>query len=216
MRRNRHFTNLFSQKRPLYPLLVKQASLISQASLNLTYLVETSDVEKWQSFEREIKQIEREADAILTEIQEELFNMRYTPTERTQIQSISSLADDFMDAINGCAKSFLLYFPEKIDAPLVDICTYINSEALCFKTLVGYFQDLRDDVQKVLTQCDKISEFEHESDDAYDSYIGYIFTHEKDAIKIMKYKNIAEQLETTSDACKAISDNIRNLMLLYY
>lgn len=214
--RNRHFIKLFSENKPLYSLLSKQAALINQASVNLTYLVETNEVEKWQSFEREIKRLEREADAILTEIQEELFNIRYTPTERTQLQTIAALVDDFMDAINGCAKSFLLYFPEKIDIPLVDICSYINGEAQCFKNLISYFPEVKKNVQKILVQCDKISEFEHESDDAYDSYIGFIFTHEKDAIKIMKYKNIAEQLETTSDSCKAISDNIRNLMLLYF
>ncbi|MCF0174085.1 MAG: DUF47 family protein [Bacteroidales bacterium] len=213
---NRHFIKLFSSKKALYPLISQQAALIAQASLNLTYLVETNEVAKWQSFEAEIKQLERAADAILTEIQEELFNSRYTPKERTQLQSIAAQTDNFMDAIYGCAKSFLLYFPEKIDAPLVDLCTYINGEAQSLKTLIEYFQDIKDTSAKILMQCDKISEFEHESDDAYDSYIGYIFTHEKDAIKLMKYKNIAEQLEITSDACKEISDNIRNLMLLYF
>ena len=63
--------------------------------------------------------------------------------------------------------------------------------------------------------CDRITELEHAADDAYEEYIGEIFRNEKNAIELMKYKNLAEELELTTDSAKKVSDHIRKLLLRY-
>ena len=45
--------------------------------------------------------------------------------------------------------------------------------------------------------------------------MGYIFQNESDPIELMKYKNIAEVLEETSDTAKRISDTVRMILLKY-
>lgn len=215
MRPTRHFAKLFSEKKGLYPILRQQTALIEQASELLTYLVETTEVEKWQLYEREIKGFETQGDGLLTDYFTELFDHYFSPADRNQLQTLANLCDDFMDAINGCAKCFLLYLPEKIHTPVIDLCGYIHNEAEALCDLVSTFAHLDKDAQNLILQCDRITELEHLSDEAYEEYVALMFTKETDAVKLMKYKNIAEQLENTSDACKHISDHIRNMLLLY-
>ena len=64
-------------------------------------------------------------------------------------------------------------------------------------------------------QCERITELEHAEDDSFAEYIGYIFTNEKNAIEVMKYKNIAEAFETATDAAKTVSDSVRKIILRY-
>lgn len=215
MKASRHFAKLFSEKKGLYPILKQQTALIREAAQILTYTVETTEVEKWQLYEREIKNYETQADALMTEYFTELFDHYFSPEDRAQLQTIANLADDFMDAINGCAKCFLLYYPDKIHPQVGDLCGYIYDEADALCELIDTFSYAQKDAQNLILQCDRITELEHQSDESYEEYIALMFSKETDAVKLMKYKNIAEQLENTSDACKRISDHIRNMLLLY-
>ena len=64
-------------------------------------------------------------------------------------------------------------------------------------------------------QCDRITELEHAADDAYEEYIGFIFSKEQNAIELMKYKNIAETFEACTDAAKDVSDSVRKIIMRY-
>ena len=79
--------------------------------------------------------------------------------------------------------------------------------------------DLQDNVKanfsNLTLQCDRITELEHAADDAYEEYIGYVFHNEKNPIELMKYKNIAEMFESTTDAAKKVSDYVRKMLLRY-
>lgn len=75
--------------------------------------------------------------------------------------------------------------------------------------------DFCNNIDRISAQCDRITELEHLADEAYEEYVGYIFQNESDPIELMKYKNIAEVLEETSDTAKRISDTVRMILLKY-
>ena len=77
------------------------------------------------------------------------------------------------------------------------------------------FGDIRTNFSALSLQCERISELEHAADDSYEDFIGDIFQNEKNPIELMKYKNIAENLETTSDSAKKVSDHVRTILLSY-
>ena len=56
---------------------------------------------------------------------------------------------------------------------------------------------------------------EHAADDAYEDYIGFIFKNESNAIEVIKFKNIAEALESATDSAKSLSDAIRKVIYKY-
>ena len=65
-------------------------------------------------------------------------------------------------------------------------------------------------------QCDRITELEHAADDAFAEYIGFIFTKESNPIELIKYKNIVEAFEATTDAAKRVSDSVRKMIMRYF
>ena len=105
--------------------------------------------------------------------------------------------------------------PERIDSQLKDLAQYIRSETEAIMSIASMSGHLHENISQILIECDRITEIEHAADDAYEEYIGLIFTNEENPIELMKYKNIAETLEAATDAGKTVSDNIRKIILRY-
>lgn len=209
------FSRFSSQKHHYLPVFAQQATYLFQASGALCEMLETMDVSEWKRYEKEVKACEVQGDALLTEFYEHLYETILTSVRRSDIQNIAMNIDEFLDNINDCSKSVLLYRPKRIDPHLHDLAQYIYAEADAIRKLVSFLGDLKGNYMHIAVQCDRITELEHAADDTYAEYIDYIFTNEKDAIELMKYKNIAETLESATDAAKRISDNVRKFILRY-
>ena len=173
------------------------------------------DVSKWRLLEKEVKACEVQGDALLTEFHEQLYESIMTNILRSDMQTIAMGIDEFLDQINDSAKSILLYMPERIDLQIRDMAQYINAEADALKKMMGLLVDMKKNYAQIALQCERITELEHAADDSFAEYIGYIFTNEKNAIEVMKYKNIAETFEAATDAAKSVSDSVRKIILRY-
>ncbi len=209
------FKKLFRKPESATPLYIKQAECIQSAAVCLLQMMQTTDINEWYRLERQIKSYEVQADGLLTEIFENLYDSLQTPTGRSDMQTIAMAIDDFLDKINSSAKSIILYYPKRIDAQIEDLASYIKGSSDALVSMVRYFDNIRKNFTPINNQCDRIAQCEHEADETYEDYVGYIFQNESDAIELMKYKNIAEGLEETSDTAKRISDTIRMILLKY-
>ena len=197
------------------PSFVQQATYLQQAADALCRMTDTMDSSEWKVLEKEVKACEVQGDALLTEFYEQLYEKVITSIRRADLQTIALNIDELLDHINDSAKSILLYMPQRIDPQLRDLAQYIRAEADTIKSIASMLGDLRHNFSQISLGCDRITELEHAADDAYEEYIGYIFTQEKNAIELMKYKNIAETLEAATDAGKTVSANIRKIILRY-
>ena len=209
------FRRFFAKKRKYMPLFMKQAEYIKAASSTLVRMMQTTDKDEWFNCENMIKTYEVQADALLTEIYEDLYGQLIVPVSRTDLQTVAMSVDDFIDKINSSAKSILLYFPKRIDSQIEDMATYIMLSADALGDMIQYLSNFKKNFAQIISQCDRITELEHAADETYEEYVGYIFQNESDPIELMKYKNIAEALEETSDTAKRISDNVRMVLLKY-
>jgi hypothetical protein len=66
---------------------------------------------------------------------------------------------------------------------------------------------------KIVEAVKKIGKIETEADDLYHSAISSIFKKEKDAIELIKKKEIVEHLEQTTDRIQAVSHVLKTIML---
>lgn len=209
------FGRILAKQQHYLPVYAQQATYLLQASKALTQMMDSLDGAQWRRLEKEVKACEVQGDALLTELHEQLYENIFSRVRRSDIQSIAMSIDEFLDHVNDAAKSVLLYMPKRIDPQVKDLAQYIESEADAVKSLVSYLGDIRRNYSQIALQCDRITELEHAADDAYEEYVGFIFTNEKDPIELMKYKNIAEVLEAATDSAKRISDNVRRIALKY-
>lgn len=206
---------IFSNKTYDLPVFSQQTTFIKQASSALLEMSKTTDPVVWRRMEKEVKACEVQADALLPDFYEDLYKYVCSNSERADIQSLATRIDDFLDNINTSAKSFLLYGPERIDNQISDLVQFIFDEADALHCIMLLMRESKTNYSAISLQCDRITELEHAADEAYEDYIGWIFKNEKNAIELMKYKNIAEVLESTTDVGKQISDLVRKMILRY-
>ncbi len=215
MKIGKFLRRLIRPKQQYMPVFSRQATFLQQASEALCRMTETTDRSQWKLYEKEIKACEVQGDALLTEFHEQLYESLMTSVRRSDMQTIAMSIDEFLDHINDSAKSILLYVPARMDVQIRDLAQYINTEANALRTMMGLLDSPSRNYSQIMLQCDRITELEHAADDAFAEYIGYVFTHEQNAIEVMKYKNIAEAFEATTDAAKDVSDNVRKIVLRY-
>lgn len=210
------FIRRITGRRPHHvPVFSQQAAYLVQASRALAHMTDSEEHSQWRFYEREIKACEVQGDALLTELQEQLYEELMMASNRADLQALAMDIDVFLDHINDCGKSLLLYMPDRIDDQIRDMAQYIHAAAESLKLMMGLLADMKKNYAQISMQCDRITELEHAADDSFAEYIGYIFTNEKNAIEVMKYKNIAETFEAATDAAKVVSDTVRKMILRY-
>lgn len=210
------FLRRFTGRKPQFvPVFAQQANFLVQASKALLAMTETDDYAQWRKLEREVKACEVQGDALLSEFVEHLYEDFMTSVTRSDFQAVAIDIDSFLDHINDSAKSIILYNPRRIDSQIRDIAQYICSESEAIRTMIPYFANMKKNYSQILMQCERITELEHAADDSFAEFIGYIFSNESNAMDVMKYKNIAEAFESTTDAAKRMSDGVRKMLMRY-
>ncbi len=197
------------------PILLQQAEYVKSASAVLCEMVETNDENEWTRCEREIKQYEVKGDAMLSEFYSTFYETVIPSIHRDDLQTLSLNIDVFIDQINSAAKSLLLYKPETIGTQFMDIARYIDSAATAIQSIIKDLYNIHANFSLITHQCGVITELEHETDEVYEEYIAELFKEEKDAITLVKNKNMAEVFEATTDAAKDFADNVRMFQLRF-
>jgi len=211
----RSLSHLFHAKRDLTPVFTRQADLLCKASDLLLKMVSTTDQADWKYIQRDIKACEVQGDALLTEFREQLSERLMGSLGRTDLTTVAMSMDDCMDVIKDAAKAVLIYHPKQIDDQLQELVQIISSEARVLRELLPMLWHIRQKATEISLQCDRVTELEHAADDAYEDYIGYIFSQEEDFREMTKYKNLAELFEKATDSEKHVSDCVRLMVLRY-
>ncbi len=212
---SRTLRHLFHPKRDLTPVFTRQADFLCRSSETLTRMLSTMDTEQWKRYHREIHTLEVQGDALLTEFREMLAERLLGSLGRTELTRVAMSMDDCLDVIKDASKAVLIYHPKKIDSQLLDLAMIIRSEANALRDLLPLLWDIRNKATDISLQCDRVAELEHAADDAYEEYIGYIFSEEEDFREMTKYKNLAELFEKATDSEKHVADCVRLMVLKF-
>ena len=211
----RSLRHVFHQKQNLAPFFTRQADFLCQAAELLVRMIDSSDPEEWKRYHREIKAVEVQSDALLTEFRELMSEPLMGSLGRADMTTVAMSMDDCLDVIKDTSKAILIYHPKKIDSQLQDLAQLIRSEALVIRELLPMMWHIRKKASAISLQCDRVAELEHAADDAYEEYIGYIFSEEEDLREMTKYKNLAELFEKATDSEKHVSDCMRLMVLKF-
>ena len=202
-------------KHEYIPILIQQTDFLSKATSLLASMFASSDRDLWDQKEREIKSCEVQGDALLSEFHEMLSGGLVMKVNKLDLQSVSMAMDDCLDAIKDTAKAVQIYLPSHIDSQLEELSQIARSQSEALHDMIPLLYDIKKNVTAISLCCDRVTELEHTADEAYEEYIGFIFGNVNDVRELIKYKNLAEMLENTTDAHKKISDRVRNLLLNY-
>lgn len=211
----RTLRHLFDGKLDLTPFFTRQADLLCQSSDNLVRMLSSVDPEQWMRLQREVKACETQGDALLQDYREQLSERLLGSLSRSDLTTIAMSMDDCLDVIKDAAKAVQIYRPRKIDQQLQDLAQLISGEAHALRELLPMLWHIKEKATAISLQCDRVTEMEHAADDAYEEYIGFIFSEEEDIREMTKYKNLAELFEKATDSEKRVSDCIRLMVLRF-
>jgi len=187
---------------------LKQVALISEAARLLLEGVKTGNAQMADAAAK-IKTLEQQGDEVIHNIFTRLNQTFITPLDPEDIHSLSSHLDDVLDGLEDAAFRIVAYQLDPIPPVVVTICHLILD---CAKQLELAFEALEKN-QRLLEPCIEINSIEEEVDDIVRLAVKELFEKEKDAIQLIKLKEIYELLENTTDFCEDVADALQNVIV---
>lgn len=159
-----------------------------------------------------IKELETTGDGITHETLDALNRTFITPIDREDIHALSSKLDDILDLIDAAAHRLLGYRIAETTPDLVQHARMLIKPIETIKAALLLLDNMKHQ-ERILGLCREIRRLEHEADVIHHGAITRLFDHEKDPIRIMKLKEIYENLEEATDRCEDVADVIESVIL---
>jgi len=161
-----------------------------------------------------LKEIEHEADHITHQVYKRMHKMFLTPMDREDIYLLANKMDSVLDEVESAAVRMYL-FRMKAPAPELVKITGILGEAVAKIRKVVFSVRKKQDAALILSLCVEINTLENEADQLYRAAMVRLFEEEKDAIELIKVKDIIGRIETAVDNCEDVSNIIEGIVLKY-
>ncbi len=161
---------------------------------------------------RKIHDFEHKGDNVTHKIFAELNATFVTPFDREDIHILASALDDIMDYIDGSAARFVLYKLQECPKEMANLIEILHGSVMELQRGVSLLRDFRKsaELQKIL---EKVNEYENEADAVFERAIADLFEHEKNAVQIIKLKEIYVGLETATDKCEDAANVLESLLI---
>jgi len=212
MKLDKIFSFLAPKEGKFYPLFKDaSANLIVGAELLVEFMNEPSP-EKRDALGLKIKEAELVGDQIAKNLYKALNGTFITPFDREDIFSLIHDTDSVLDLIFGAAKETHLYKIKEIPQEFREMADAIYRASIEINTA---FNGLRDvlNLSKYKDNCHKIGEIEEHADDINHRYLAKLFDEEKDAIELIKKKDVIAALEKAVDRCDDVADILSSIII---
>ena len=209
---NSIFQYFIPKDKNFFPLF-EQASnnLINMAEL-LNKAVNTKNVEDRSEFFKEIENMEHIGDDITHQIYLELSKNFITPFDREDIHQLATAIDDVADYIHGSANRMLLYKVDIITEPIQKLAELILQAVTDLDKAVRELRNLKN-IRAIADSCVRINSIENQADYVFDRAVGDLFAYEKDAVQLIKYKEVLAALETATDMCEDAANVLESILV---
>jgi predicted phosphate transport protein (TIGR00153 family) len=157
----------------------------------------------------EIKEVEHKCDFLTHEIIQRLNRTFVTPLDREDIHALARSLDDVMDAIDASAAIVRLYHIDSVRPGARELTRLVLTSAVQVVCAMKALEKRRG-----VAECAvEINRLENEADRAHQAAVSALFSDEKDAIVIMKWKEILDFLEQATDRCEDVANVIESIVV---
>jgi len=162
-----------------------------------------------------LNQLEAEGDNLFGATLDKLNTSFITPFDREDIYELSKELNKILDHIQGTMEKIVLYKTgQPKDTSIRQMVVVLENAVTEVLNAVSDLRNLNQNYQHVLACCDLIRQYENEGDHLYRQGLAELF-ETKDAIEIIKWKEILEHLESTLDYCQDASYVLKGVAVKY-
>jgi predicted phosphate transport protein (TIGR00153 family) len=209
---NTFFQKLVPKDKKFFPMFESQAELIVKALDLLNQIFASTDPEKRLALHKSIKDLENQGDEVAHNVFNELDQSFITPFDREDIHQLASTLDDVLDFVNGTSQRIRLYKLKDFPPQFTVFCEVLSKGAEEIRHATRELHNLKKP-EKILESCIRINALENEADDLYHAVISDLFEHEKDAIELIKKKEVLQTLERAADRMEDVADVLKTIMI---
>lgn len=196
--------------RRFFPLFDAHAALATDALRALVALLQ--NVADPDGRVREIEALEKRADGVMDEVRTGLSRSFFPPFGRTVVYELSNRIDDVLDVAEDAAQSLHLYHVTQLTPEAVRLAELAVDSAVRLQGAIAQLEKMAAP-QAILRLCAEVDQLEAQADHVMRAAMSRLFREEPDAHQLVKLKAVYELLETLTDRCKDVSNEIEALVL---
>jgi predicted phosphate transport protein (TIGR00153 family) len=168
-----------------------------------------SEPNRLEELTKKIKDEEHAADALTYDILQRIDRSFVTPLDREDIHLLANRLDNVVDLMDGTARRAKMYhITERRDAAIALTSVLVE----CSQAITAGVKDIRKPAA-VHTAARKVKELEEKADAIYSDAIETLFAGRPDALEVIKWKEILDNLEHAVDECEDVANVLESISL---
>lgn len=199
--------NLFPRDEQFFDLYGKMTDEIQAASRLLEQLlaVDPPDLSQVDP----IRDAEHRCDALTHDAIQRLHRTFITPFDREDLYALATSLDTVMDAIDHTASLVRLYKIQVVRAGARELARTVSASSERMRMALEALATRK----PVNPHAVEINRLENEADRVYQEAVRTLFETETDAIMIIKWKEVYDNLERITDCCEDVANVIEGVVV---
>jgi predicted phosphate transport protein (TIGR00153 family) len=199
--------SLLPREEEFFDLFIQVARRSRDAAEHLVGLF--GEPERAPYHAEQIKRLEHECDQFTHEVVNRLDRTFITPIDREDIYRLASDLDEVIDVIDGVARRAQIF---RVGAAPEGVKQLTGVIHRAVDTLVRGVEELRKK-DGVMQHCIEAKRLEEEADSLYHTSLGRLFETEPNAVEIIKWKEIYDNLERCVDEAEDVANALESITL---
>jgi predicted phosphate transport protein (TIGR00153 family) len=212
MNLNKIFTYLVPKDKVFHGLFVKASANLVQVSATFVEMVNTSDFNQREKLAKNLKDLEQVGDDITHHIFTELSTNFITPFDREDVHYLATAIDDIVDFIYGSSTRLQFYSVAECTPAMIKLAEILQKQTTEIDVAIRHMK-LFENVTRIREALVRINSLENNADDVFDEAVANLFLFERDAINIIKIKEILANIETATDKCEDVANVIESIII---
>ena len=168
-----------------------------------------ADREGRKAIADQLRDAEHAADESTHEIMRRLNQTFVTPFDRDDIYGLASALDDCMDDMEEAGDLIVLYKLDRLPAGVADQVEVLRRSAELTAEAMPRLRAMKDLSEFWV----EINRLENQGDRTYRKLVAEMFDNGKDAIEIMKLKEVVDALEHAADSFEKVANMVETIAL---
>lgn len=156
-----------------------------------------------------LRDLEHKCDKITSHVRHQLNHTFITPFDREDILRLVKRMDDIADILAVAVTRLQIFkIIERVEFA-DEIVKLVYDQTRVLNKAIHQLKHNRN----ILEMCDEVKKLETEADDIYHLALTKLFEKEKDAIMLIKKKEILDVIENASDYCQSVARVIESIIV---
>jgi uncharacterized protein Yka (UPF0111/DUF47 family) len=201
-----------SSDRAFYDAFSAHAARSVEAAKLLVEMLETP--ERSAELGKIVNEVESAGDKITHETIARLHQTWITPLDGSDIHSLITSLDDVLDTIEAVSERLVLYGITESPNFVATLANVVLRGTEAMDKAVRLLPQVKRP-KEILDLCVEINRLENEADGEYRLALAELFKGGYDALAVLKWRDIIDNLESATDRCEDVANILEGIVLEY-